>query len=256
MKIDTVALGHATDVSMPKVGIGTWHMGEDPRTAAAEIAALRHARDLGFNHFDTAEMYADGGAETILGRAFAGQARDGVLLTSKVYPWNAAAPDMIAACERSLDRLETDHIDLYLVHWRGSVPFEDTLGLTRRRTRACRAACGPSGHLGLRQTSDGASPYSDLTRKRLAARRRNAESSPRCRPPRIDRDRYDEIYQLRSRAERGGRCGADRGAGVGPCRDRVASSIHGPETRRVVTNEVDARIYVPMHDLHVLPARI
>ena len=92
--------------------------------------------------------------------------------------------------------------------------------------------------------------------KRLAARRRNAESSPRCRPPRIDRDRYDEIYQLRSRAERGGRCGADRGAGVGPCRDRVASSIHGPETRRVVTNEVDARIYVPMHDLHVLPARI
>lgn len=127
MKIDTVALGHATDVSMPKIGLGTWHMGEDPRAAAAEIAALRHAHELGFTHFDTAEMYADGGAETILGRAFAGQARDGVFLTSKVYPWNAAAPDMIAACERSLDRLETDRIDLYLLHWPGPVPFEDTL---------------------------------------------------------------------------------------------------------------------------------
>ena len=127
MKIDTVALGHATDVSMPKIGIGTWHMGEDPRDAAAEIAALRHARELGFRHFDTAEMYADGGAEAILGQAFAGQARDGVFLTSKVYPWNAAWPDMITACERSLDRLETDHIDLYLLHWPGPVPFEDTL---------------------------------------------------------------------------------------------------------------------------------
>uniref|UniRef100_UPI0035676B82 aldo/keto reductase n=1 Tax=Aquicoccus sp. TaxID=2055851 RepID=UPI0035676B82 len=103
MKIDRVALGHATDVSMPEIGIGTWHMGEDPRAATAEIAALRHAREIGFTHFDTAEMYADGGAETILGRAFAGQARDGVFLTSKVYPWNAAAPDMIAACERSIE---------------------------------------------------------------------------------------------------------------------------------------------------------
>ena len=127
MKIDTVALGHATDVSMPKIGIGTWHMGEDPRAAAAEIAALRHARDLGFTHFDTAEMYANGGAETILGRAFAGHVRDGVFLTSKAYPWNAAGRDMIAACERSLDRLKTDRIDLYLLHWPGSVPFEDTL---------------------------------------------------------------------------------------------------------------------------------
>jgi len=127
MKIDTVSLGSTSDVLMPRIGIGTWHMGEDPRAAETEIAALRHARDLGFTHFDTAEMYAEGGAEAILGRAFAGQARDGLFLTSKVYPWNAAAPDMIAACERSLDRLKTDHIDLYLLHWPGSVPFEDTL---------------------------------------------------------------------------------------------------------------------------------
>ncbi len=72
-------------------------------------------------------MYGEGGAEEILGRAFAGQDRDGLFLTSKVYPWNAAKNDMIAACEQSLKRLRTDHIDLYLLHWPGSVPFEETL---------------------------------------------------------------------------------------------------------------------------------
>ncbi len=127
MQIDTVTLRNTQGLRMPKIGIGTWHMGEDPQAAEAEISALRHARELGFTHFDTAEMYAEGGAEEILGRAFADQDRDGQFLTSKVYPWNAARHDMIAACERSLDRLQTGYIDLYLLHWPGSVPFEDTL---------------------------------------------------------------------------------------------------------------------------------
>lgn len=127
MQIDTVTLKNTQGVTMPKIGIGTWHMGETPQAAKTEIAALRHARDLGFIHFDTAEMYAEGGAEEILGRAFAGQDRDGMFLTSKVYPWNAAKNDMITACERSLKRLQTDHIDLYLLHWPGSVAFDDTL---------------------------------------------------------------------------------------------------------------------------------
>ncbi|MBB3986702.1 diketogulonate reductase-like aldo/keto reductase [Sagittula marina] len=112
---------------MPKIGIGTWHMGETPKSAESEIAALRHARDLGFAHFDTAEMYGEGGAEGILGQAFSERDRDGLFLTSKVYPWNAAKNGMVTACEQSLKRLQTDYIDLYLLHWPGSVPFEETL---------------------------------------------------------------------------------------------------------------------------------
>ncbi len=127
MQIDTVTLKNTRDATMPRIGIGTWHMGEDRQTAETEVAALRHAHDLGFTHFDTAEMYGEGGAEDILGSAFAGQDWDGLFLTSKVYPWNAAKNDMVAACEQSLDRLQTDHIDLYLLHWPGSVPFEETL---------------------------------------------------------------------------------------------------------------------------------
>ncbi len=116
---------------MPKIGIGTWHMGEQAEAADTEIAALRHACDLGFTHFDTAEMYADGGSEDILGRAMVGQDRAGLFITSKVYPWNAARDDMVTACERSLDRLQTDYVDLYLLHWPGSVPFEETLEAAR-----------------------------------------------------------------------------------------------------------------------------
>ncbi|KMK68207.1 aldo/keto reductase [Puniceibacterium sp. IMCC21224] len=127
MKIDTVTLRNSGDIRMPKIGIGTWHMGEQMQTAETEISALRHACDLGFTHFDTAEMYADGGSEDILGRAMAGQDRGRLFITSKVYPWNAARNDMITACERSLDRLQTDYVDLYLLHWPGSVPFDETL---------------------------------------------------------------------------------------------------------------------------------
>ncbi|MEQ5870502.1 aldo/keto reductase [Sagittula sp. NFXS13] len=127
MDIDTVLLRNTDKVNMPKIGIGTWHMGERPESAESEIAALRHARDLGFAHFDTAEMYGDGGAERILGQAFSERDRDGLFLTSKVYPWNAEKNGMVTACEQSLKRLQTDYIDLYLLHWPGSVPFEETL---------------------------------------------------------------------------------------------------------------------------------
>lgn len=125
MTFDTLEI--APGVHMPDIGIGTWHMGERANSADTEIAALRHARALGFTHFDTAEMYGDGGAEDVLGAAFPGAARDGLFLTSKVYPWNAGRHGMITACDRSLTRLGTDRIDLYLLHWPGSIPFEDTL---------------------------------------------------------------------------------------------------------------------------------
>src|SRR2546423_8308661 len=103
---------------LPVLGQGTWRMGEDASKHAAEIAALRLGIDLGMTLIDTAEMYGDGGAEEIVARAIDGQ-RDRVFVVSKLYPHNAGSKSAIAACERSLERLATDRLDLYLLHWRG-----------------------------------------------------------------------------------------------------------------------------------------
>ena len=102
---------------VPALGQGTWNMGEDRRRRRAEITALNLGLDLGMRLIDTAEMYADGGAENIVGAAIAGR-RDEVFLVSKVLPEHATRHGTIAACERSLKRLDTDRIDLYLLHWR------------------------------------------------------------------------------------------------------------------------------------------
>jgi len=107
----------ASGEPVPALGQGTWNMGGDRRRRRAEIAALSLGLDLGMNLIDTAEMYADGGAEKIIGAAIAGR-RDAVFLVSKVLPENATRRGTIAACERSLKRLDTDRIDLYLLHWR------------------------------------------------------------------------------------------------------------------------------------------
>ena len=111
---------------VPAMGLGTWNMGEDPRRAAQEIAALQLGIDLGMTLVDTAEMYGDGSTEDLVGRALAGR-RDKVYLVSKVLPSNASHAGTIAACERSLKRLKTDHIDLYLLHWRGPTPLARTI---------------------------------------------------------------------------------------------------------------------------------
>ena len=111
---------------VPALGQGTWHMGENRRRAADEAAALRLGIDLGMTLIDTAEMYGDGAAERIVGEAIAGR-RDEVFLVSKVLPHNASRAGVVAACERSLKRLATDRIDLYLLHWRGSIPLAETL---------------------------------------------------------------------------------------------------------------------------------
>ena len=108
------------------LGQGTWHMGESAGERSQEIAALRAGLDLGMSLIDTAEMYADGVAEEIVGEAFAG-CRDEIFIVSKVLPENATLRGTIAACERSLKRLKTDRIDLYLLHWRGGPPLADTL---------------------------------------------------------------------------------------------------------------------------------
>ncbi len=107
-------------------GMGTWYMGEAPSNRQEEIASLRLGIDLGAALIDTAEMYGDGAAEELVGEAIAGS-RDQVFLVSKVLPSNATRHGTVQACERSLLRLKTDRIDLYLLHWRGNVPFPETI---------------------------------------------------------------------------------------------------------------------------------
>ncbi|MCG9892186.1 MAG: aldo/keto reductase [Thermosynechococcaceae cyanobacterium MS004] len=112
--------------SIPVLGMGTWRMGESSKHHTAEVAALRHGIDFGLTLIDTAEMYGEGGAEIVVGEAIAHQ-RSSVFLVSKFYPHNATRQGTIAACERSLKRLKTDYLDLYLLHWRSSVPLAETL---------------------------------------------------------------------------------------------------------------------------------
>ena len=111
---------------VPALGQGTWHMGEHRRRATDEAAAVRLGIELGMTLIDTAEMYGSGGAEEMIARAAEG-IRDRLFIVSKVYPHNASRAGVLAACERSLKRLATDRIDLYLLHWRGSIPLAETL---------------------------------------------------------------------------------------------------------------------------------
>jgi diketogulonate reductase-like aldo/keto reductase len=111
---------------VPQLGQGTWHMGENSRLRNEEVAALKLGLDLGMTLIDTAEMYGTGGAEEVVAEAVAGR-RDECCIVSKVLPENSSRAGTIAACERSLKRLKTDRIDLYLLHWRGAPPLAETL---------------------------------------------------------------------------------------------------------------------------------
>lgn len=125
-KLDTRTLTLPSGQIVPALGQGTWHLGEDPSRRDEELTALRLGLDLGMTLVDTAEMYGNGATEELVGEAIEGR-RDQVFLVSKVLPSNATTRKTIAACERSLKRLRTDYLDLYLLHWRGSVPLEETL---------------------------------------------------------------------------------------------------------------------------------
>src|SRR5271166_4357065 len=120
-----------TGVNVSVIGQGTWYLDRGDRRNA--IAALRRGIELGMTHIDTAEMYGD--AELVIADAIAGQ-RDGLFLVSKVLPSNASRKGTIAACERSLKRLKTDHLDCYLLHWRGSYPLADTVAAFEELVRA------------------------------------------------------------------------------------------------------------------------
>jgi diketogulonate reductase-like aldo/keto reductase len=119
--------------TMPVLGLGTWRMGEVSAKRDAEIANIRSAIELGYRLIDTAEMYGEGGAETVIGHALAEALRGGAVrredlfIVSKVYPHNASLRGTVAACDRSRKRLGLDHIDLYLLHWRGAHPLAETV---------------------------------------------------------------------------------------------------------------------------------
>mgnify|MGYP003144056050 FL=1 len=125
----------ADGARVPLVGQGTWHMGENPAERGNEIAALRLGIELGMTLIDTAEMYAEGGAEEVVGEAIR-SCRDQVFLVSKVYPHNASRKGVPEACERSLRRLGTDCLDLYLLHWRGQYPLAETVEAFERLKEA------------------------------------------------------------------------------------------------------------------------
>ncbi len=135
--IPQVALADGT--RLPVLGLGTWKMGERVGNAAREVMALQRGLDLGMTLIDTAEMYGDGGAEKVVARAIAGR-RGSAFVVSKVYPQNAGARSMMAACERSLRRLAIDCIDLYLLHWRGRIPLAESVDTFERLRAAGKIA--------------------------------------------------------------------------------------------------------------------
>ncbi|MCE3027398.1 aldo/keto reductase [Salinicola sp. DM10] len=124
-RIEFPASGDAPALALPAIGQGTWYMGENRVPRRQEVAALQHGLDLGLELIDTAEMYADGGAEEVVGEALRGR-RDDAFVVSKVYPWNAGRDSAIAACEGSLARLGIETLDLYLLHWPGGIPLDET----------------------------------------------------------------------------------------------------------------------------------
>ncbi len=188
--------------TVPALGQGTWHMGDDAATRNEEIAALRLGLDLGLTLIDTAEMYGEGRAEELVGEAVAGR-RDEVFLVSKVYPHNASRRGALAACERSLARLRTDRIDLYLLHWRGQVPLADTAAVFEELRRAGKIRHWGVSNLDLADMEElwalpgGAEAATDQLLYNLTRRGIEADLLPRLRERGVPVMAYSPIEQSR-----------------------------------------------------------
>jgi diketogulonate reductase-like aldo/keto reductase len=197
------------------LGQGTWHMGEQPRHRADEIAALRLGLDLGMTLIDSAEMYGDGAAEELVGEAVAGR-RDDVFLVSKVLPDNATRQGTIAACERSLRRLRTDRLDLYLLHWRGRVPLAETLEAFAALERAGKIRHWGVSNFDLADMTEliglagGAAVATDQVLYNLTRRGIEYDLLPWCRQHGIPVMAYSPIEQGRLLAHRAVRSIAER----------------------------------------------
>ena len=112
---------------LPRLGQGTWYIGEDPKKRDDEISSLRLGIELGMTLIDTAEMYGEGLSEELIGEAIKDTARENLFIVSKVYPHNAGRKNIFNSCRKSLERLGTDYLDMYLLHWRGRVPLSETV---------------------------------------------------------------------------------------------------------------------------------
>jgi diketogulonate reductase-like aldo/keto reductase len=192
--------------SVPALGQGTWMMGENADTRSEEIAALREGIDLGLTLIDTAEMYGEGESEKLVGQAIAGR-REQLFLVSKVYPFNASRDGTIAACERSLRRLGTDRLDLYLLHWRGDIPFAETIEALLRLQ-----AAGKIRHFGVSNldlddmrefcaTPGGAAVTTDQLLYNLTRRGIEWDLLPWCRARAVPVMAYSPIEQARLAAD-------------------------------------------------------
>jgi diketogulonate reductase-like aldo/keto reductase len=193
---------------VPALGLGTWGYGEKRGERAAEVATLRAALELGVTLIDTAEMYGEGGAEEVIGEAIAGR-RDEVFLVSKVYPRNATRKGAPQACERSLRRLKTDRIDLYLLHWRETTPLEESVEALAALQRA-----GKIRHYGvsnldladmqeLREIPGGRAVQTDQLLYNLSRRGIEWDLLPWLRTRRIPVMAYSPIEQARLVRHRG-----------------------------------------------------
>ncbi|MBZ6173679.1 MULTISPECIES: aldo/keto reductase [Streptomyces] len=181
------------------LGQGTWGMGENPGRRAAEVSALRAGLDLGMTLVDTAEMYGDGAAEEVVAEAVAGR-RDEVFLVSKVLPSHADARGVAEACRGSLRRLRTDRIDLYLLHWRGAVPLEETVEAFESLVREGAIRSWGVSNLDVDDLADlppGASPQTDQVLYNLSRRGPEHSLLPRCRELSIPVMAYSPVEQGR-----------------------------------------------------------
>ena len=191
-----------SEEKVPALGMGTWFMGEIPELREQEVRSLQRGIELGMGLIDTAEMYGEGEAETLVGEAIAGR-RDQVFLVSKVYPHHASRKGTIAACERSLARLATDRIDLYLLHWRGNVPFAETIGAFEELQRAGKirhwgvSNLDPADMAELLATPGGDRVATDQVLYNLARRGVEWDLLPWCAERNIPLMAYSPIEQAR-----------------------------------------------------------
>lgn len=215
---------------MPVLGLGTWRMGEAGTRGADIIAALRLGIDLGMTLIDTAEMYGEGGAEELVGKAIAGL-RAEIFLVSKAYPHNASRKGVVAACERSLKRLRTDHLDLYLLHWPGEAPMVETLAGFQDLARA-----GKIRHYGVSnfdvddmetwwKAPGGAQTASNQVLYNLGRRGIEWGLLPWCRKRRVPVMAYSPVDQGRLLTQRGLKQIAAR-RGVTPAQIALAWLLH------------------------------
>jgi diketogulonate reductase-like aldo/keto reductase len=247
---------------VPALGQGTWHLGENTATRAEEIAALRLGLDLGLTLIDTAEMYGEGLAEKLIGEAIAGR-RNEVFLVSKVYPHNASRQGAVAACERSLCRLKTDRLDLYLLHWRGSIPLEETINAFEALIRAGKIRYWGVSNFDvddmeeLARIPGGSAVATDQVLYNLTRRGVEYDLFPWCRKREIPMMAYSPIEQGRMLKNRGLRIVAER-HGAAPAQvalawllrhDGVIAIPKAATAKHVRENRGALKLKLTTHDL-------